>query len=425
MWQQATTGMDGLFGVPWECVWILVFPLIAPNTPGKVLLASLGAASASPTLLALSKAVGLTHAEVPVGEMFTYYLFTTYLCAGIAFLITHGILRFGHRLARAREIGSYRLTERLGVGGMGEVWLARHRMLARPAAIKLIRPESLGMDEASRKSAVRRFEREAQATAALRSYHTIQLYDFGVSEEGTFFYVMELLDGLSLNELVAQHGPVPASRAIHLLRGACHSLGEAHERGLIHRDVKPANIYVCRLGPELDFVKVLDFGLVKSHGDGQPGATELTAQGAVAGTPAFMAPEMAAGTDIDGRADLYALGCVGYWLLTGKPVFEGDTPLSTILQHVQAEPSPPSARTEIEVPAPFERVILDCLAKKPEDRPQTARELAGRLAACGGDGAWTAEQAAYWWKLHRPGPPAWEAGPQGGAGQQTDKRLAR
>ena len=215
MRQQATTGMDGLFGVPWECVWILVFPLIAPNTPGKVLLASLGAASASPTLLALSKAVGLTHAEVPVGEMFTYYLFTTYLCAGIAFLITHGILRFGHRLARAREIGSYRLTERLGVGGMGEVWLARHRMLARPAAIKLIRPESLGMDEASRKSAVRRFEREAQATAALRSYHTIQLYDFGVSEEGTFFYVMELLDGLSLNELVAQHGPVPASRAIH------------------------------------------------------------------------------------------------------------------------------------------------------------------------------------------------------------------
>jgi serine/threonine-protein kinase len=409
-WMDMTAGVEGLFGVPWECVWILVFPLIAPNTPGKVLLAALAAASAAPVTLLLSKSVGATHPSVPVPDIFMYYLFTTYLCAGIAYLITHGILKLGRRLAQAREIGSYHLTERLGVGGMGEVWLARHRMLARPAAIKLIRPEMLGSDEATRRSALLRFEREAQATAALRSYHTIELYDFGVSEDGAFYYVMELLDGLSLNELVTQYGPIPAGRAIHLLRQACHSLGEAHKRGLIHRDIKPANIFVCRLGPELDFVKVLDFGLVKSHEDGQPGATELTAQGAVAGTPSFMAPEMAAGTEIDGRADLYALGCVGYWLLTGQPVFEGDTPLSTILQHVQTEPPPPSARTEIEVPEPLERVILSCLEKKPADRPQNAAELADQLAGCSAEGDWGREQAGQWWLLHRPKPAHREEG---------------
>jgi serine/threonine-protein kinase len=410
-WMDMTAGAEGLFGVPWECVWILVFPLIAPNTPGKVLLAALAAASAAPVTLLLSKSVGATHPSVPVPDIFMYYLFTTYLCAGIAFLITRGILKFGRRLAKAREIGSYQLTERLGVGGMGEVWLARHRMLARPAAIKLVRPERLGRDGATRRSALLRFEREAQATAALRSYHTIELYDFGVSEDGAFFYVMELLDGLNLNDLVKQYGPVPAGRAIHLLRQACHSLGEAHDRGMIHRDIKPANVFVCRLGPELDFVKVLDFGLVKSHEDAQPGATELTAQGAVAGTPAFIAPEMAAGTEVDGRADLYSLGCVGYWLLTGQPVFEGDTPLSTILQHVQDEPPPLSTRTEIEVPEQLERVILSCLEKKPADRPQSADELANRLAACGRNGDWSRDRAEEWWLLHRPEAAVWE-GPQ-------------
>ncbi|NIW35429.1 MAG: protein kinase, partial [Gemmatimonadetes bacterium] len=173
--------------------------------------------------------------------------------------------------------GSYQLVEPLGVGGMGEVWRAYHRMLARPAAVKLIRPEVLGGDQTTRQVVLTRFQREAEATAALRSVHTIQLHDFGVTEDGSFYYVMELLDGLSFKDLVERFGPIPSGRVVYLLRQACHSLGEAHQRGMIHRDVKPANLYTCRLGPDHDFVKVLDFGLVKSTDDAFPGATELTA----------------------------------------------------------------------------------------------------------------------------------------------------
>ena len=399
-WLEKAISMSALTGIPWECVWIVIFPLIAPNTPGKALLAALAAASAGPLTVILSKSVGATSPDVPVGVFLAYYASTTYLCAGIAFLISRGIYRFGRHLKRAQEIGSYELGERLGMGGMGEVWLAKHRMLARPAAIKLIRPEMLGMDRGSRRAVVRRFEREAQATATLRSTHTIDLYDFGVTEEGSFYYVMELLDGLNLKELVERFGPVSAGRAVYLLRQVCHSLGEAHDRGMIHRDIKPANIFACRLGPDHDFVKVLDFGLVKASEDSQPGATELTEAGALTGTPAFMAPEMAMGTRVDGRADLYALGCVGYWLLTGQPVFEGDTPLSTVVLHVQAQPVPPSMRTEIDVPESLERVILSCLEKDPASRPQSAGELDSQLAGCGLDHEWNRDRAEEWWRLH-------------------------
>jgi serine/threonine-protein kinase len=397
-WLEIATSKNSVIGIPWECVWIIIFPLIAPNTPGKTFLASIAAASVGPLTLALSKAAGATSPDVPLGTFMAFYLTSTYLCAGLAFVISRGVHKFGRRLTKAREVGSYRLAERLGLGGMGEVWLAEHRMLARPAAIKLIRPEALGEDDASRRSVMRRFEREAQATAALRSTHTIELYDFGVTDEGAFYYVMELLDGLNLKELVQRFGPVPASRAVHLLRQVCHSLGEAHDRGMIHRDIKPANIFVCRLGPDLDFVKVLDFGLVKARHDLGPAATELTMEGVVAGTPTFMAPEMAAGPEIDGRADIYALGCVGYWLLTGQPVFEGDTALATVLQHVQSEPVPPSVRTELEVPEALEKVILACLAKDPAGRPQTAGDLDDALAAC--DAGWGRERAEDWWQLH-------------------------
>ncbi len=190
---------------------------------------------------------------------------------------------------------------------------------------------------------------------------------------------------------------------VYLLRQACHSLGEAHQRGMIHRDVKPANLYTCRLGPDHDFVKVLDFGLVKSTDDAFPGATELTAAGVVTGTPAFIPPEAATGQGgLDGRADLYALGCVAYWLLTGKHVFEGDTPMAVVLDHVRTPPVPPSRRTEIEVPADLEALILSCLAKEPADRPASTTELSRLLADTGLDGAWGAEEAAAWWNLHLP-----------------------
>jgi len=207
-------------GIPWECVWIVMFPLIAPNTPGKTLLASLGAASTGFLTVLLSKSMGATDPATPMSVFVVYFAFTTYLCAAIAFFISRAVYRFGSQLHKAREVGSYQLVRPLGEGGMGEVWLARHCMLARPAAIKLIRPEFLGVDDAGRRSACRRFEREARATAALDSCHTITVYDFGVTAEGSFYYVMELLKGLSLDALVRQFGPVKPSRVVHFLRQA-------------------------------------------------------------------------------------------------------------------------------------------------------------------------------------------------------------
>lgn len=394
---------SGYMGIPWECVWILLFPLIVPSTLGKTVLASFGAATAGMIVLTLSIAFGATATDVPLGTMFGYYVFSTYLCAALAVVISRGVYRYGKRLARAQEVGSYRLTELLGRGGMGDVWVAEHQMLARPAAIKLIRPEALGSQEAGSRVVEERFKREARATAALRSTHTVDLYDFGVTDDGAFYYVMEMLDGLDLATLVGRFGPLPAGRVVHLLRGVCHSLGEAHGQGLIHRDVKPANIFTCRLGPDLDFVKVLDFGLVKSTGEEAGAATALTQEGSVAGTPAFMAPEMALGDgSVDGRADIYALGCVGYWLLTGQPVFAADTPVATLLKHVQEEPIPPSRRTEMDIPEDLDAVILACLAKDPAERPQTAEDLDARLAACSVT-TWTKEQAEEWWKLHGRG----------------------
>ncbi len=395
---------QSLMGIPWECCWIIMFPLLAPNTPGKTLIAALAAASTGPFVFLLSKAVGATSPDASVPFVMGYFLLSTYLCAGISFVMSLFLNKLARQLKKARAVGSYRLMERLGEGGMGEVWVAEHRLLARPAAIKLIRPEMLGCDERSRKTAIKRFEREAQATAALRSYHTIDLYDFGVTEDGAFYYVMELLRGLNLDSLVKRFGPVPTGRAVHFLRQACHSLGEAHSFGMVHRDIKPANLHICRTGPsfDYDFVKVLDFGLVKSR-DGAEGATELTAEGVATGTPAFMAPEMALGkTELDGRVDIYCLGCVGYWLVTGQKVFERDSSLATVVAHVQEQPIPPSRRTELEIPASFDKIILACLEKEPDNRPASAAELEILFDASDGDWHWSSSEASEWWDLHMP-----------------------
>jgi serine/threonine protein kinase len=312
---------------------------------------------------------------------------------------------------RAREFGSYRLVGRLGRGGMGEVWRAEHRLLARPAAIKLIRPEVFGgSDPAGRNSTLRRFEREAQATALLRSQHTIQLYDFGATEDGSFYYVMELLEGYDLETLVQRFGPTSCGRAVYILDQVCQSLSEAHEQGLIHRDIKPANIYLCCYGQATDFVKVLDFGLVKSRGESDrvpvaahTPAVSGTQEGALTGTPSCMAPEQITGSQpVDARTDIYAIGCVVYWLLTGRQVFEGPTVWSVILQHLQQQPIPPSIRTGLSVPPEVERVVLACLEKQPADRPQSVELLRGMLSNCGASSVWTQESATVWWREHAP-----------------------
>ena len=237
--------------VPFECVWIMAYAIVVPNTPKRILAASLLAASMGPLALAMSGDItgwpGRRSLDVAI-----YFVTSNYLCAMLAYAIARVVHRFQLQLKDARDIGSYQLLERVGAGGMGEVWRAHHRLLARPAAIKLIRGATLGESAATREAAIRRFEREARETAALGSTHTIDIYDFGVTDDGDFFYVMELLDGLSLEQLVQEFGPVEPRRAVYLLQQVCHSLGEAHARGLVHRDIKPANIMVCRLGPDDD-----------------------------------------------------------------------------------------------------------------------------------------------------------------------------
>ena len=388
-------------GISWVCVWMVLFVLIVPNTPGKTLLAALATASVTPLLLLIGMARETADPSLGLAVQLSV---PNYLCAFMAFIGARIIYQLGSQVTEARRMGSYELVEMLGRGGMGEVWRAKHRMLVRPAAIKLIRPETLGEDNTEEASKVLlRFEREAQATAALHSTHTITLYDFGMTDEGYFYYVMELLRGVDLESMVQRFGPTPPNRTIYLLKQVCHSLGDAHRHGLIHRDIKPANIYASRLGPDYDFVKVLDFGLVKSHQPAAEDATQLTMQGITTGTPGYMAPEMALDREtVDGRTDLYALGCVGYWLLTGQLVFPGKNPMQVLLHHVKTEPTPPSQRSELEIPLALDELILRCLEKDPAKRPATAEELSRLLEDCWSGETWTQEEAASWWQLHIP-----------------------
>ncbi len=347
-----------------------------PTPPRITLVTAILSVAAVPASYAAAVARG-SNVPLEPAQFFLTLVFPYCVILLMAYVGSRVVYGLGAEVRRAREMGSYRLVERLGEGGMGEVWRAQHRMLARPAAIKLIRPEVLGATNADSRHMQRRFEREAQATSLMRSAHTLELYDFGVADDGTFYYVMELLDGFDLDELVEKFGPVPPERATHFLRQVCDSLGEAHEAGLIHRDITPANVYTCRYGRDVDFIKVLDFGLVKHGGTPDAGADKLTADHTAGGTPAYMSPEQAVGgEEVDGRSDLYSVGCVAYWLLTGTPVFAGPTPIETMMMHVHRRPEPLSRRTERPIPPDLEALVLACLAKEPEDRPRTADELA-------------------------------------------------
>jgi serine/threonine-protein kinase len=325
----------------------------------------------------------------------------------LATVVSRVLYGLRRQVAEASELGQYLLEEKIGGGGMGEVWRARHRLLIRPAAVKVISQRALGAMASDPELLVRRFEREARATAALTSPHTVQLYDFGVAEDGRLYYVMELLDGLDLDTLVRQHGPLPAERVVHLLRQVCSALADAHANGLVHRDIKPANVVVSRAGTTFDFVKVLDFGLVKLDsprgGGADKDAIKLSAEDGWSGTPGYMAPEVVLGAgDTDHRVDLYALGCVAYWLLTGRMVFEGETAMQVMMQHVQAEPTRTSQRVELPVPAALEELVMGCLEKDPARRPASAGVVSERLSAVTLTSVWTAERAEQWWATHRP-----------------------
>ena len=380
-------------------IWIMLLRMMVPAPMGRATLATLLSAATVPGILWLA----IRHGHPPVEPLvYAGLIKTTGIAAVLAVLVSRKIYHLGTEVRAAREMGSYRLEEPLGEGGMGVVWRASHRLIQRPAAIKLIRPEALGGQQSdSHSETLQRFEREARATALLGSTHTVQLFDYGQASDGSLYYVMELLDGLDLDSLVRRFGPVLPERAVYLLIQACHSLKDAHDHGMIHRDVKPANIFVCHLGPDYDFIKVLDFGLVKAADTTvDPG---LTAVGVAAGTPAYMAPEMATGSAPVGPAtDIYMLGAVAYWLLSGDQVFVGETPLSIIGQHISADPIPVSRRTEMNVPEALEELVMDCLAKDPADRPQSAEEVYRRLKQCALDKPWSRARAAQWWETHRP-----------------------
>ena len=308
--------------------------------------------------------------------------------------IDEGLLHEGLR------VGSYRLIDRLGAGGMGEVWLGKHQLLARPAAVKLINTEALSK-LGHETVFVERFKREAATTAQLRSPHTVELYDFGVTDDGAFYYVMELLIGMDLSTMVERFGPLPPERVVALLLQACRSLGEAHTAGLVHRDVKPSNLFACKLGEDFDFLKVLDFGMVKSLQSEHD--MTLTQQGLAMGSPSFMAPEQVEqDLAMDGRADLYGLGCAAYWMLTGKLVFEAPNPVQMLMKHTQATPKPPSESAPVPIPQALDDLVLACLAKKPEARPANAHQLAEQLDAIECDEAWTYARARTWWTERLP-----------------------
>ena len=382
--------------ISWIGAVVLMFAAMVPNTPAKTFLAGVVSVSMSPIAMWIARARGLWNFESPFDALLMHY--PDYLLLGVAVVISHVVTGLGREVAKARAMGSYQLGELLGRGGMGEVYHARHRMLARPAAIKLIRPEVIGgNDPAAAELAAARFRREAETAASLRSPHTVELYDFGVTDDQTLYFVMELLEGLTLESLVRRHGALPAGRVVHILRQVCASLEEAHVRGLVHRDIKPANIHVGRLGLVYDFVKVLDFGLVKPIAGGSIEHSLATQGGLVIGTPGYMAPEMAFSATVDGRADLYSLGCVAYYLLTGRHVFEGDTAMQVFAQHLQGVPTPPSQRGPYAVPPALEQIVLSCLAKTPEDRPQSAANLDRQLAAIDVE-PWTDTHARQWWE---------------------------
>ncbi|MDX1984539.1 MAG: serine/threonine-protein kinase [Bryobacteraceae bacterium] len=397
-------------GISWIGVWILCVVFIVPSTVGKAMLAALASASMTPLFLLIGMARGSAD---PSTAALILFIVPNYVVVLIAFASSRILYGLRQQVQEARRMGGYQLVALLGQGGMGEVWRAQHHTLARPAAIKLIRPSSI--PETNAQTAFRRFEREAQATASLRSIHTITLYDFGISDDGSFYYVMELLEGLDLQRLVTRFGPLPAARAAYLLRQVCHSLAEAHVAGLIHRDIKPANIYICHLGPDYDFVKVLDFGLVKpsTHGAADE-ITQLTQTGVTAGTPAFMAPEMALGKpEIDHRSDIYSLGCVAYWLLTGQQPFKASSPVEMVMRHLQDSPELPSRRTELAIPAELDSVILACLEKDPAKRPQTMEELSARLEPVAE--MWNSGQAARWWRTNLPELARWPGNSNAGS----------
>jgi hypothetical protein len=375
---------------------IFTYAMFIPNSWRRAARVIGAIALASELLLIAIPLLSPTVAAVMTATDFVQHTLLLAITAVAAIFGTHLINTLRREAYEAKQIGQYRLVERLGSGGMGEVYLAEHRMLKRPCAVKLIQPERAGDP-----NALARFEREVQMTARLSHWNTVEIYDYGRTDDGTFFYVMEYLPGTSLENLLKRHGPLAPSRVIHLLRQTCAGLREAHSIGLIHRDIKPGNIFVSRRGGLFDVAKLLDFGLVKQTADAT--TTQLTHEGTISGTPMYMSPEQARGLDqVDARSDIYSLGAVAYTMLTGRPPFEGRTAFDVMIAHARDEVTPPSS-IQSDVPADMEQVILRCLAKNPDERYQDVESLDQALADCAAAQGWTQADAAQWWEENSAG----------------------
>lgn len=402
--ETTSPAMPGFVGLGASAVgpWVLLMGTFVPQRPNVTLWTGIAAATTWPLAYGLN-AARFSLPPLPPRAA-ALWLVLNYVWASVAFLVSRSQEASTSSAPVDDVLGGYRLVARIGEGGMGEVWRATHRQLARMAAVKIIRPDMVEVANRGADAAIARFRREAQLIARLQSPHTVYVYDFGVADDGRFYYAMELLDGISLQSLVQTFGPLSPSRTVFVLAQVCESLHEAHEQGLIHRDLKPSNVMICKVALSHDVVKVLDFGLAKNVSD--PGATQLTAVGTTTGTPGYMAPEVVLGDGpVDRRADIYGLGCLAYYLLTGSPVFDDPNLTRLALRHVNDEPEPPSRRTSQTVPADLEAIVLQCLEKKPNNRPRTAASLAEQLASCAVE-PWSKTDAARWWDEHLPATPS-------------------
>ena len=353
--------------------------IFIPSSARRTFLASAAAA------LPVCAYVVATSTTARLGIWKVMWLVVAVAVATAGSSVIYGLRR---EIRHARQLGQYTLQEKLGEGGMGVVYRARHAMLRRPTAIKLIKPEQMG------ESSLLRFEREVQLTAGLSHPNTVTIFDYGRTPEGVFYYAMELLDGLGLDQLVALDGPQPPGRTAYVLRQVLEALAEAHAVGLVHRDVKPANVILCERGGLADVAKVVDFGLVKDL-EAEGGTTQ---EAMIVGTPHYLAPEALRSSVIDPRADVYAVGAVAYFLLTARNVFDGRTVLEICGHHLHTPPVPPSERLGSSLPAALEEWVLACLEKEPEHRPASASEAAGDLERCGLGGTWTQADARAWWQ---------------------------